>query len=45
MTEHGGPLAGVRAVEWSIWQHGPVAGAMLGDLGADVIKVEKREGR
>ncbi len=44
MTEHGGPLAGVRVVEWSIWQHGPVAGAMLGDLGADVIKVEEREG-
>src|SRR5438045_464098 len=28
-----GPLDGVRVVDWTIWQQGPVAGAMLGDLG------------
>lgn len=38
-----GPLDGVRVVDWTIWQQGPVAGAMLGDLGAEVIKIEERE--
>src|SRR5512147_1662332 len=36
------PLEGVRVIDWTIWQQGPVASAMLGDLGADVIKVEER---
>ena len=38
-----GPLDGVRVVDWTIWQQGPVAGAMMGDLGAEVIKIEERE--
>jgi crotonobetainyl-CoA:carnitine CoA-transferase CaiB-like acyl-CoA transferase len=38
-----GPLDGIRIVDWTIWQQGPVAGAMLGDLGAEVIKIEERE--
>lgn len=39
-----GPLAGVKVVEISMFQQGPVAGMRLGDLGADVIKVEAKTG-
>jgi crotonobetainyl-CoA:carnitine CoA-transferase CaiB-like acyl-CoA transferase len=39
-----GPLAGVKVVEISMFQQGPVAGMRLGDLGADVIKVEPKTG-
>jgi CoA:oxalate CoA-transferase len=39
-----GPLAGVRIVEITMFQQGPIAGTRLGDLGADVIKVEPKEG-
>jgi len=39
-----GPLTGVRVVEITMFQQGPKAGARLGDLGADVIKVEPKEG-
>lgn len=37
------PLEGVRIIDWTIFQQGPVATAMLGDLGAEVIKIEERE--
>ncbi len=37
-------LAGIRVVEQGTFITGPCAGMMLADLGADVIKVESRDG-
>ena len=39
-----GPLDGIRVVEITMFQQGPVCGTKLGDLGADVIKVEPLTG-
>ena len=39
-----GPLAGFRVVDASIMAAGPWVGALLGELGADVIKVEPPAG-
>ena len=39
-----GPLNGVKVVEITMFQQGPVAGMRLGDLGADVIKIEAKTG-
>jgi crotonobetainyl-CoA:carnitine CoA-transferase CaiB-like acyl-CoA transferase len=39
-----GPLSGIKVIEISTFQQGPVAGMRLGDLGADVIKIEPKEG-
>lgn len=38
------PLEGIRIIDWTIFQQGPVATMMLGDLGAEVIKIEERVG-
>lgn len=38
------PLEGITVVEVGVWHAGPGAGAILGDLGAEVIKVESIEG-
>ncbi len=39
-----GPLAGVKVIELAHVMAGPVAGLMLADMGADVIKVERPAG-
>jgi crotonobetainyl-CoA:carnitine CoA-transferase CaiB-like acyl-CoA transferase len=39
-----GPLAGIRVIEVAIAVLGPVAAQVLGDMGAEVIKVETPEG-
>jgi len=38
------PLEGIRIIDWTIFQQGPVSTMMLGDLGAEVIKLEERVG-
>src|SRR5881409_2517996 len=39
-----GPLEGVNVVELGLWVAGPSAAAMLGDWGANVIKIEPPNG-
>jgi CoA:oxalate CoA-transferase len=34
------PLSGLRVIDCTIWQQGTYSTAMLGDFGADVVKVE-----
>ena len=38
------PLAGIKVVEYGVFHAGPGGGAILGDLGAEVIKVENATG-
>lgn len=40
----GRPLEGIKVVEASMWAFVPVAGAILSDMGAEVIKVEPTSG-
>jgi len=39
-----GPMEGVKVVEVGQWVAGPAAAAVLGDWGADVVKIEPPEG-
>jgi len=39
-----GPLQGIRVVEYGVFHAGPGATAILGDLGAEVIKIEANGG-
>jgi len=36
------PLEGLLVLDWTIWQQGSACSAMLGDMGARVIKIEQR---
>jgi formyl-CoA transferase len=36
------PLEGIRILEWGIFHAGPGSTAILGDLGAEVVKIEQR---
>ncbi|MDA0365384.1 MAG: CoA transferase [Chloroflexi bacterium] len=38
------PLAGIRILDFTWAQQGPVATVMLADMGAEIIKIEKRNG-
>ncbi len=39
-----GPLKGIRVLDMTVWQFGPMSAAMMGDMGADVIKIEALDG-
>jgi formyl-CoA transferase len=39
-TDGAGPLAGVRAIELGMLLAGPFTGRLLGDMGAEIIKIE-----
>jgi len=38
------PLAGIQVVEVSMWAYVPSCGAVLADWGAEVVKIEPRQG-
>jgi crotonobetainyl-CoA:carnitine CoA-transferase CaiB-like acyl-CoA transferase len=44
MSDEKGPLAGLRVIDASMLFAGPVIGTLMGDFGADVIKVEHPRG-
>lgn len=35
-------LEGIRVIDWTQWQQGPVATRMMADFGAEVIHIENR---
>ena len=39
-----GPMEGIKVVEVGMWVAGPAAAAILGDWGAEVIKIEPPDG-
>ncbi|RYE57669.1 MAG: CoA transferase, partial [Hyphomicrobiales bacterium] len=43
MATRGGPLAGVRVLEFEAVGPVPWAGMMLSDMGADVVRIDRPE--
>ena len=43
-TDRAGPLAGIRVVEMGQLIAGPFCGQLLGDMGAEVVKIEPPAG-
>ena len=39
----GGPLEGIKIIDWTQWQMGPWATAMLADMGAYVVHIEDKQ--
>ncbi|MFC2072173.1 CoA transferase [Chloroflexota bacterium] len=37
-------LEGIKVLDFSLAIQGPLSASMLGDMGAEIIKVERREG-
>jgi crotonobetainyl-CoA:carnitine CoA-transferase CaiB-like acyl-CoA transferase len=35
-------LEGYRVLDWTVWQQGATASVMLGNLGAEMIKIKER---
>ena len=35
------PLDGIKILEWAVWYAGPGATMYLGDMGAEIIKIEQ----
>ncbi len=38
------PLASIRVTDLSMWFAGPMAGRLLADMGAEIIKIESLRG-
>ena len=39
-----GPLAGIRVIDFGRFIAGPYCGMLLADMGADVIRIDRRQG-
>jgi crotonobetainyl-CoA:carnitine CoA-transferase CaiB-like acyl-CoA transferase len=44
ISQAGGPLAGLKVLDFTALLQGPLATQVLADLGADVVKLEKEDG-
>jgi crotonobetainyl-CoA:carnitine CoA-transferase CaiB-like acyl-CoA transferase len=44
MMKNSGPLAGIRVIDFGRFIAGPYCGMLLSDMGADVIRVDRRQG-
>jgi len=44
MPNMAGPMDGISVVELGVWVAGPATGGILGDWGADVVKIEPPTG-